>query len=73
MASPSPAVAHARAKVGALSRDRATDDPEYIEARRALAAANLESAVLKAITNGPPLTDEQRSRIAEILEGTHST
>jgi hypothetical protein len=73
MPTPSPAVAHARARVGALSRDRLPDDPEFVAAKRDLVAANLEHRVAEAVATAQ-LTVEQRSRIAEILhEGTHST
>jgi hypothetical protein len=66
MPAPAPDVAHYRAKVGALSRDRAPDDPEIIEARRDLVAANLEHRVAEAVAT-TQLTTEQRSRIAAIL------
>ena len=41
MAAPSPATAHHRARVGALSRDRQPNDPEFSAAKRDLAAANV--------------------------------
>ena len=72
MAAPSSDVCHYRARVGALSRDRLPDDPEFVEARRNLAAANLEATVLKVITSAPPLTTEQRERITELLKGANT-
>jgi hypothetical protein len=67
MAAPSPATAHRRARVGALSRDRHPDDPELLAAKRDLAAANIEDYVTRVISAAPPLTDEQRCRLAELL------
>lgn len=60
---------HHRAKVAGLSRDRAPDDPELIDARRALRAARLEDHVTKVLAEAPPLNDEQRDRIAALLRG----
>lgn len=56
-----------RGRVAGLSRDRAPDDPELVEARRDLAAVVLEDRVRKVLTTGPPLTAAQRSRIADLL------
>jgi hypothetical protein len=58
---------HHRARVGSLSRDRAADDPELVEARRDLAAIVLENRVRKVLAADPPLTAAQRSRIADLL------
>lgn len=64
---PSKPVAHYRAKVASLSRDRLPDDPVFIEAKRNLRAEILAERVGKALAEGPPLTDEQRRRIANLL------
>ncbi|GAC50102.1 hypothetical protein GOACH_19_01060, partial [Gordonia aichiensis NBRC 108223] len=64
---PSSVVAHHRARVGALSRDRQPDDPALAEARQDLKAATLESYVAKVLAQAPPLTSEQRERIAALL------
>lgn len=63
-----------RAKVAALSRcvgngERSADDPELAQARLNLRALRLEEHVRKVVTEAPPLTDEQRDRIAAILRG----
>ncbi|GAA2082407.1 hypothetical protein GCM10009840_18240 [Pseudolysinimonas kribbensis] len=58
-----------RAKVAALSRDRQPDDPDLINARRNLKAARLEDYVTKVVADAPPLTPEQRDRIATLLRG----
>lgn len=59
--------AHHRARIAALSRDRAADDPEIICARRDLAAARLADHVERVIADAPPLTGEQRAHIAALL------
>jgi hypothetical protein len=63
------AVTSGRGRVAALSRSRHPDDPELITARRDLAALNLEQYVLRVVAEAPPLSDEQRDRIAAILRG----
>jgi hypothetical protein len=60
---------HHRARIAALSRDRQPDDPDLIEARRNLRALRLEEHVAKVVASAPPLTAEQRDRIAAILRG----
>lgn len=67
MAAPSPATAHHRARVGALSRDRQPNDPELMEARRSLRAECLAEHVARVIAEAPPLSDEQLTRIAALL------
>lgn len=63
---------HYRAQVAALSRDRAPDDPELIEARRNLRAVRLADHVEKALADDPPLTTDQRLSIARLLTGAVS-
>ncbi len=58
---------HHRARVAALSRDRAVNDPDLLEARRDLRAARLEEYIARTVAAAPPLTDEQRSRLALFL------
>lgn len=65
---------HERARVAALSRcvaagERSADDPDLLEAKRNLRAMRLEEHVAKAVAEAPPMTDEQRDRIAAILRG----
>jgi hypothetical protein len=69
---PSAAVLHYRGRVAALERcvktgERPPNDPELIEARRNLAAVNLEERIARAIAAAPPLTDDQRNRISALL------
>ena len=63
----SPAVAHARAQVGALSRSRTPDDPDLIEARRGLKAARLADYIAKTVADAPALTPDQREQLATLL------
>lgn len=61
------AVAHHRARVASLSRSRRDDDHDLVEARRNLSAATLESRIAKFVAQAPPLSSEQRARIAAII------
>jgi hypothetical protein len=63
----SKAAAHHRAKIGALSRSRSSDDPELLEAKRGLIEAQAAAYIEKVLTEAPPLTDEQRIRLAELF------
>ncbi len=56
-----------RARVGALSRSRRDDDAELVAARQNLKALKLEEYVRRVVSEAPPLTPEQRDRIAAIL------
>lgn len=58
-----------RGRLNALRRYRTDDDPEVLDAARQLRAARLEDAVRKALDTAPPLTDEQRRRLAALLAG----
>ncbi|MGH3633927.1 MAG: hypothetical protein ACRDTS_07515 [Mycobacterium sp.] len=69
----SPIVAHHRARVGALQRcvktgERKADDPEYLAAKRDLAAANIEVYIERQLAKAPPLTDQQRTELADLLQ-----
>ncbi len=56
-----------RARVAALSRSRADDDPDYLAARRDLRAARAEEYIRTLAAGMPPLTMEQRNRLAALL------
>ena len=58
---------HHRARVAALSRDRATNDPALLDARRDLRAARLEEYIKRTVDTAPALTDAQRDRLALLL------
>ena len=68
---------HHRARVAALSRDRAPNDPELLAARRDLAEARrveqLEDHVKRVADHAPLLTSEQRDRLALLLRGPSNT
>jgi hypothetical protein len=56
-----------RARVAALTRSRAADDPELIAARQAFKAGYLAEVVQRAVCTPPALTGEQISEIGAIL------
>ena len=59
MSAPSSAlIRHHRARIAALSRDRAPDDPDLVAARRQLALANLTDHVRKVTDGWPELTGD---------------
>ena len=58
-----------RARVASLSRSRDPQDPDLIEARRNLRCLRLEDHIRKVIAEAPPLSDDQRSRLAGLLRG----
>lgn len=60
---------HHRAKVAALSRDRSPQDPALLDARRNLKASRLEDYIRRTVDEAPPLTSEQRDRLAVLLRG----
>lgn len=59
-----------RARVASLSRSRTADDPDLIAARANLRAARLEEHIARLVDEAPPLTPEQRDRIATLLAGS---
>ena len=63
-------VYNARAQVAGLARRRPADDPELAQARHDLQVANLERAVQRAVDAAPPLTEQQRNKIAALLRPT---
>lgn len=62
-----PAVAETRARYAARRRYNTADAPTVLEAGRDLAAAKLEDYIARVVAAAPPLTTEQRSRIASLL------
>ncbi|MCD2191679.1 hypothetical protein [Actinomycetospora soli] len=55
-------------RVGALSRRCAPNDPRLLDARRDLAALQLETYVGRIVAAAPPLTPGQRQRIVALLD-----
>lgn len=60
---------HERAKIAALSRSRAADDPEIITARRNLKVERLADQIAKVVSEAPPLSGEQIDRLTGLLRG----
>ena len=58
-----------RARVASLSRSRTPDDPDLLDARRNLRAERLAVHIAKVVAEAPPLTAEQRDRLAVLLRG----
>lgn len=63
-----PTVAHHRARLA--NAVRRGDDAAATESRRDLKAARLEDHIRKTVDEAPPLTDEQRARLAQLLQPT---
>ena len=58
-----------RGRVAALSRSRGADDPDLIAARRDLRVERLADHIRRTVDAAPPLTVEQRDRLAMLLRG----
>lgn len=63
---------HERGRVAALTRHRDPEDPAIGEARRDLRAARAEDYIRRVVDEAPPLTEDQRRRLAAILQGSTS-
>lgn len=59
-----PTVTRARSRLGNATKYR---PDEVDDARRDLAAANLAATIKRIVSKAPPLTDDQRSRLALLL------
>lgn len=57
----------ARSQLANATKQHGANSPEAQEARQQLKALRLEDHVLKAIAQAPPLTAEQRCKLAELL------
>lgn len=56
-----------RARVASLTRSRTADDPELIAARQQLKTQRLADYIQRTMDAAPPLTMEQRDRLARLL------
>jgi hypothetical protein len=63
----SPAIAKRRARVARKSQDHAPDDPELLDAKRDLKTELVAEYIEKILASAPPLSDEQRNALAELL------
>ena len=61
------AVVSARQKHNVLVRHHGADDPATVEARRELKAVSAEEYIKQLVDDAPPLTPEQRDRLATLL------
>jgi hypothetical protein len=65
----SPTARSAAASIGGMARLGVPDtDPRYDENRRILIAERLAAHIEEVVTGWPPLTIEQRAKLAELLE-----
>lgn len=58
-----------RARVAALSRTRENDDPDLTRARADLRVERTAAYIERVVSEAPPLTLEQRARLAALLTG----
>jgi hypothetical protein len=58
-----------RARVASLTRSRAADDPDLVSARRNLKAERLAEHIRNTVDSAPPLSREQRQKLAALLSG----
>lgn len=69
MAAKSPARRQLAATIAVIERHHGTDDDRLPDLRRDLRAATLEEHIRKLVDGWPPLTAEQRDRLAVLLRG----
>jgi hypothetical protein len=60
-------VSRHRAQVARRSQSYPANHPRVVEAKRDLAEANARHYIESVLAQRPPLTDEQRNRLAELL------
>jgi hypothetical protein len=58
-----------KGRYAALHRDHKPGSPEILEAGAELAAAKIQQYIERVVAEAPPLTADQRSRIAALLGG----
>ncbi len=59
-----------RARVASLTRSRTPDAPDLLDARRQLRTERLADYITRTVDAAPPLTAEQRDRLAVLLRGS---
>lgn len=57
----------ARNRLGAALRNSPNDSERIVDARRDLAEARIADAIERIVADAPPLTDNQRARLAAML------
>jgi hypothetical protein len=55
--------------IAAITRHNGPEDPRLPELQRDLRAAMLEEHIQRVVAEAPPLTDDQRARLAGLLGG----
>lgn len=60
-------VRHFAGRKAALSRSRGADDPELVSVSQSLKEQQLADYIAKTLATFPPLTSEQRAKLAELL------
>jgi hypothetical protein len=61
---------HHRATIGALKKHgRSDDDAAVVAARQKMRAAQAEDYIRRLVDSAPPLSEEQRDRLALLLRG----
>jgi hypothetical protein len=60
---------HYRGRVAALTRSRAGNDPELVDAKLKLRETRLAEYIQQTVDEAPPLTEEQRTRLSLLLRG----
>lgn len=55
------------ARYASLTRSRRSDDPELLDARRALRTVQLTMHVQRELDAFPPMTEEQKAKVAALL------
>lgn len=58
-----------RARVASLSRSRYADDPDLVAARARLKVERLAAHIERVVSEAPPLSADQRARLAALLTG----
>lgn len=69
MVAPSAESRHHRARIAALSRDRAPDDPEIVSARQLHDYSRLSDQAAKVVSDWPTPPPEVLEKVAAILRG----
>jgi hypothetical protein len=57
-----------RARIARLSRDLPRDHPQLVELRQELKTQRTQQYIEKVLADWPPLTDHQRTALAELLK-----
>ncbi|OBK56324.1 hypothetical protein A5656_19700 [Mycobacterium gordonae] len=67
------AVTKARSDLGVKTRKLGPNHPDTIEARRTFRAEQTAAYIEKVLAEAPPLTDQQKARLAELFRPTNAT